>query len=407
MNNIYGLISSVLISTLKWDFPPFSRTTDLNEKTNEKTNVEDTLTHGLDTNKGDIPTNKLDIKESNPATIESCTTTNELDIREKTNTAANESGTTTNESLTITNESSITTKELGIEPRSESEAETETKSEKETESKSEKETESETESEKEKETESKSETEKELETKSETEKELESKSEKEKESKTESEIESDTQLKTPNKITGIYNQLNNFDIMLFNGRNYWFSYLVEYVTWSRFSHIGIVLKSPTWLHPSLTDNYLLESGLEDIPDAISHKLKFGVRITPLDYLLKNYTGEMYYRNLESIAYKENPEYYHETLKRIYDMIQNKPYDDSVADLIIIPLHLKLGDCQRTNAFFCSALVSFIYVQLGILPSDLQWDLIEPRDYGVHRTIETEMEQQRMASFGPLVHITMD
>lgn len=202
----------------------------------------------------------------------------------------------------------------------------------------------------------------------------------------------------------LLNQINNFDIMLFNGKNFWFSYVVEYTTWSQFSHIGIVLKSPTWLHPSLTGDYLLESGEEDVPDAVTHKLKFGVQITPLEHIIKNYTGNIYYRNLLSVPYKENPSHYHDILKRIYDMIENKPYDDSVVDLIRIGLHLKLGDCRRTNAFFCSALTSFIFTQLGILPSDTQWDMVEPKDYDTKGQIEQFMAQQQMASLGPLTQV---
>jgi hypothetical protein len=207
-------------------------------------------------------------------------------------------------------------------------------------------------------------------------------------------------------LQGLYDQLNNFDVMLFNGQNFWFSYVVEYATWSQFSHIGIILKSPTWLDPSLTGNYLLESGEEDVPDAVTHKLKFGVQITPLEHVIKNYTGNIYYRKLISVPYEENPDHYHEMLKNIYNMIENKPYDDTVVDLIRIALHLKLGDCRRTNSFFCSALVSFIFTQLGILPSDIQWDLIEPKDYDTKGKIEVSMDQQKMASLGEITKVIL-
>lgn len=206
------------------------------------------------------------------------------------------------------------------------------------------------------------------------------------------------------KWSELFDKLDNFDIMLFNGQNFWFSYVVEWTTWSQFSHIGIVLKSPTWLHPSLTGTYLLESGEEDIPDAVTHKLKFGVQITSLEHVIKNYTGNIYYRKLISVPYTENPNHYYDVLKRIYDMIENKPYDDTPLDLIRIALHLKLGDCRRTNSFFCSALVSFIFTQLGVLPSDIQWDLIEPKDYDTKGKIEECMDQQKMASMGPITKI---
>ena len=207
------------------------------------------------------------------------------------------------------------------------------------------------------------------------------------------------------KILDIIDNLDTLDVMLFNGQNYWFSYVVEWATWSQFSHIGLVLKSPTWLHPSLTGNYLLESGSESTPDAIDHKIKFGVQITPLETLLENYVGKIYYRKINSLPLKENPQYYHNKIKDIHTLIQDKPYDDSGLDLIAADLRVKLGNCQRTNAFFCSALVGFIFTQLGFLPADTQWDLITPKDFAGGYKMEEDLKRHNLCELGPMILIT--
>lgn len=203
----------------------------------------------------------------------------------------------------------------------------------------------------------------------------------------------------------IIDKLDNFDILLFSGKNYWFSYIVEYATWSKFSHIGIVLKSPTWLDPELTGDYLLESGIEDVPDSVTHKKVFGVQITPLHHLIKNYSGDIYVRKFESLPYKVNPQYYHEKVNIIYKIVANKPYDDQIADLVRTEFHIKLGNCQRTDSFFCSALVSFIFTQLGLLPTDCQWDLIEPKDFDTNGKVEQLLMVQKMAAFGPVTQLS--
>lgn len=196
-------------------------------------------------------------------------------------------------------------------------------------------------------------------------------------------------------IPEIIDSFNTFDILLFQGQDYWFSYIVEYATWSDFSHIGIVLKSPTWLDPSLTGTYLLESGSEPTPDVVSHKMIFGVQLTDLEKLFERYNGKIFHRSLESMPIRENPDYYREKMQQVYQLIKNKPYDDSPLDLIRSDLHARLGNCRRINTFFCSALTGFVYTQLGLVPADTKWDLLTPKDFDVGREVDKKMKWQAM------------
>src|SRR3989304_23762 len=95
-------------------------------------------------------------------------------------------------------------------------------------------------------------------------------------------------------------QLNTGDVLLFNEKKYWFSWLVEYWTGSPWSHVAIVLRDPIYLDPKLTGLYLWESGEEYFPDAEDNKIKFGVQITDLKKVISGYQGKIVVRKLSNI-----------------------------------------------------------------------------------------------------------
>ena len=73
-------------------------------------------------------------------------------------------------------------------------------------------------------------------------------------------------------------QFNNGDIILFDGKKYIISRIIEYILGSKWSHVGIILKDPTFIHPDLKGYYLLESGSESFKDCDEDIKKFGVQI---------------------------------------------------------------------------------------------------------------------------------
>ena len=48
----------------------------------------------------------------------------------------------------------------------------------------------------------------------------------------------------------------------------------------------------------------------------------------------------------------------------------KPYDLNPLDWSKAARDIEIGDCQKDNTFWCSALVSYIYIKLGFLPEKL-------------------------------------
>jgi hypothetical protein len=202
----------------------------------------------------------------------------------------------------------------------------------------------------------------------------------------------------------ITNHLDTLDIVLCNGHRYWFSYVVEYATWSDFSHIGIILKSPTWIDPGLTGTYFLESGIETFPDSIDHKMKYGVQICDFNHMLEIYNGSLYVKKVDSVAFNDNREFYINKLKKIYESIKDKPYDDNPIDLLEAQIRVRLKNANRIDSFFCSALVAFVFTQLGFLPADTEWDLFQPKDFADGNAAERYLNQIGFAKLEKMIRI---
>jgi len=170
------------------------------------------------------------------------------------------------------------------------------------------------------------------------------------------------------------NELETGDIILFNG-NYFMSHIVEYFTNSIYSHIGIILKNPDLGDATFKGIYLLESEKENTPDPENNRIKKGVQIINLEEKMKNYNGRIYVRKLQCTRDKA----FYEKIKHIHSSVHNIPYDLNPIDWIKAELHLDIGNTQKMNTYWCSALVTYVFVQLGFLNKNIQWSLISPQD----------------------------
>lgn len=178
-------------------------------------------------------------------------------------------------------------------------------------------------------------------------------------------------------------ELEDFDLLLFSGEYWWPSKLFEWLQWSSYSHVGLVLNSPTYIDPKLTGTYLLEAGEEDFPDSENGVKKFGVQITDLDRVLTNYEGSVWVRKLKCCK-----DTFHEKFKNIHSVIHNKPYDDKLLDLFRAGTGIEFGDCRCDKQFFCSALVTYVYSRLGVIQPNVEWSLVEPKEYADGGRIES-------------------
>ena len=55
-------------------------------------------------------------------------------------------------------------------------------------------------------------------------------------------------------------QLRTLDVLLFEGTSVWPSKLIEWITDSQYSHVGLGALNPTYIDAQLEGEYMIESG---------------------------------------------------------------------------------------------------------------------------------------------------
>lgn len=185
------------------------------------------------------------------------------------------------------------------------------------------------------------------------------------------------------KIIDKYN-LKTGDIMLFDNKSKncfgFFTDIIKWVTKSKFSHVAMVLINPTYIKPNLKGLYIWESSVEKEPDPQDGKRKIGVQITPFEEIYNEYKdnkSEIYLRKLHfkhGLITKDK-------IIDIHKIVYDKPYDidpfDWVQEIIGKDKHPK-----KTDRFWCSALVGYIYSKLGIIDPNTDWSFLRASDFSI-------------------------
>ena len=176
--------------------------------------------------------------------------------------------------------------------------------------------------------------------------------------------------------------LKTGDILLFDyeggGSMGIFSWLIKKATKSNITHVGMVLKDPVFINPSLKGYYVWESGWEGTPDPQDGKVKFGVQITPFEEIFQNYkkkNGKIYVRRVTCPINLFTTE----KLLQIHEIVYDKIYDIIPTDWIEAAFR-RDDNPQKTSRFWCSALVGYIYTQCGCLHPGTDWSIIRPSDF---------------------------
>ena len=150
--------------------------------------------------------------------------------------------------------------------------------------------------------------------------------------------------------------------------------LIKTFTQSSFTHVGMIIHNPPW-RKDLKGYYLLQSNREAYYiDSEDHEKKVGVELTKLDDSL-NYNGKIHWRHIKT----DRNEDFYKKLTEAHSKVHNRPYDMDLLDWIKAGLKIKEGDTQKVTTFWCSALVSFLLVELNLLENDTDWTLVTPAD----------------------------
>lgn len=172
------------------------------------------------------------------------------------------------------------------------------------------------------------------------------------------------------------------DLLLYTS-THWYSRAIEWASNSKYSHISFILRDPTYIDPSLKGLYILESSKEQIPDAVTGKMVYGVQVVPLQPILNQYKntycGYLYYRKLSC---QKDAEFYNKILTS-FNKVEGKPYDLNPIDWIKADIGSQEGKTQKTNTFWCSALIGYLYSKLGFLDENIPWTLLAPRRFSYY------------------------
>jgi len=184
------------------------------------------------------------------------------------------------------------------------------------------------------------------------------------------------------KVEDFLENCQTGDLLLYNTTT-WYARLIEWGSNSRYSHISMILRDPTYIDSKLKGLYILESCKESVPDSVSGKKLYGVQIIPLNHVLNEYRntyfGSLYYRKLNC----QKDEEFYEKIKECFNKTDTKPYDLNPIDWIKADIGSQFGNVEKTNTFFCSALIGYMYSQLGFLDKDIPWTILAPRRFSYY------------------------
>lgn len=164
------------------------------------------------------------------------------------------------------------------------------------------------------------------------------------------------------------------DLLLFRG-NCWYSRIIEYFSGSVYSHAGIYIQNPATIGVALPDgDYILHSGYGK--SAETGELVYGVHIQPLEEVLKEYPEDGVDVRM---VHAERTSYFYRDLAEIHSKVHHLPYDTCLVDWLSAAMGRELlvkEWYKNTHRFWCSALVAYVYSELGWV-SDVDWTLVSP------------------------------
>ena len=146
----------------------------------------------------------------------------------------------------------------------------------------------------------------------------------------------------------------------------------------------MILKNPSFINKDLKDGlYVLESTKNTINiDEEDHIIKSGVQIHKLEDILDDLEeGTVYIRKINMVR----DDAFNKKFASIHNEVYNKPYDMNIFDWACARYNLDFKlpvkqSLQTKQQFWCSALVSYVYCELGLIQNNINWSIIAPRAF---------------------------
>ena len=163
----------------------------------------------------------------------------------------------------------------------------------------------------------------------------------------------------------------------------YFDSFIQLFSNSKYTHCGMILKNPVINNFHYEGVFLWEANLEHILDIEDNRYHFGVTIIPLNQFIKTYNGKIFHRKIDPIIQITNKE-----LQNIHDVVHDKPYDIVPMDWIF-EIFKYDNKPQKTDRFWCSALLGYIYTKLGFLDKNTDWSILNPGDFSYNGSLNNK------------------
>lgn len=165
-----------------------------------------------------------------------------------------------------------------------------------------------------------------------------------------------------------YKNFKDLDILLFSGRGL-ISYTTKLFTWSKWSHIGMILieeKPLIWECQKLNN----------IPDHFTKKCKNGLQKVDLCARINDYDGEVWHRPL---LIERNEEFYSRLSFVKNTKFKSNQFCSNFFKLLnaTLPNHINIG---KSRGLFCSELVANIYQRMSLLDTKISYTKYSPADF---------------------------
>ena len=191
------------------------------------------------------------------------------------------------------------------------------------------------------------------------------------------------------KYSTIRKNLDTGDLVLFSGKGN-ISQGIKFLTNSKYSHVGMVVKMPEWNKVVLYES----TTLSDLADIESGKATKGVQMVFLSDRLRTYDGDVAVRHLSGIQRDENLK---KALTDFRHKMRGRKYETSKIQLLKAAHDGWFGKNEEDlSSLFCSELVAEAYQRMGLLSEKLPSNEYTPADFSDERDHRLELQRGKLS-----------
>ncbi len=174
------------------------------------------------------------------------------------------------------------------------------------------------------------------------------------------------------RLNKIQDSLKTGDLVLFSRKGR-ISSGIRFITHSKWSHIGMVVRNDHHNEPLLFESTIADN----VCDVESQKRLKGVQLVTLRERLSSYEGGVSVR----LLVLERTEEMLDALHQFHDEVRGRPFEQKKAEFIRAAYDGPFGHNQEDlSSLFCSELIAEAYQRMGLLAEDKASNEYTPRDF---------------------------